>query len=184
MTTFTKQAIQVAFMELLAEQPFDKITVTDIVSRCGINRNTFYYHFQDIYALVDAIFLDETNKIIDADDDFDSWQEGFLTATQFALENKAAIYHLYDSINRDRLETYLFDVTRQHMHKFVAKQAEGLPTDPVVEDDITKLAAVALEGIVLEWLHEGMKNDPRDYIARMGPVVEGMIRTALERGCR
>ncbi|HBJ10863.1 MAG TPA: TetR family transcriptional regulator, partial [Ruminococcaceae bacterium] len=52
MAQFTKKAIIDAFTELIGERPFDKITVKDIVTRCGVNRNTFYYYFEDIYALV------------------------------------------------------------------------------------------------------------------------------------
>ena len=63
MSKFTKAAIMNSFMKLLSENPFDKITVKDIVDDCGINRNTFYYNFQDIYALVDEIMQNEINRI-------------------------------------------------------------------------------------------------------------------------
>lgn len=46
MANFTKQAIKAAFLELLDEKPLNKISVRDIVERCGINRNSFYYHFR------------------------------------------------------------------------------------------------------------------------------------------
>ena len=50
MAQFTRTAIVNSFIRLLNEKPLDKITVKDIVDDCGVNRNTFYYHFQDIYA--------------------------------------------------------------------------------------------------------------------------------------
>ncbi len=46
MANFTKQAIETAFLQLLNEKPLNKISVRDIVEKCGINRNSFYYHFQ------------------------------------------------------------------------------------------------------------------------------------------
>ena len=52
MPAFTKKAIADSFLKLLREKPLDKITIKDIVEDCGINRNTFYYHFEDIPALV------------------------------------------------------------------------------------------------------------------------------------
>ena len=55
MPSFTRQAIMKAFMQLLEERPLNKITVKDIVEVCGINRNTFYYHFEDIPSLIEAI---------------------------------------------------------------------------------------------------------------------------------
>ena len=49
---FTKKEIQSAFWQLLEERPFGKITVKAVVARCGVNRNTFYYHFQDLRDLL------------------------------------------------------------------------------------------------------------------------------------
>ena len=62
MSQFTKKAIIDAFVELISERPLSKITVKDIVTRCGVNRNTFYYYFEDIYALIDELFQLETEK--------------------------------------------------------------------------------------------------------------------------
>ena len=56
MVQYTKKAIAESFMELLNERPFDKISVVDIAEKCGINRNTFYYYYADVYALVDDVF--------------------------------------------------------------------------------------------------------------------------------
>ncbi|MBP3322349.1 MAG: TetR family transcriptional regulator [Clostridia bacterium] len=55
MAAFTKKAIVESFLHLLGKKPIDKITVRDVVDHCGINRNTFYYYFQDIYAVLEEI---------------------------------------------------------------------------------------------------------------------------------
>lgn len=55
MSGFTKEIIARTFTELLDEKPMSKITVKDIVERCGVNRNTFYYHFRDIPDVVEFI---------------------------------------------------------------------------------------------------------------------------------
>ncbi len=52
MPNFTKQAIKDSFLKLLNQQPLSKISVRSIVEDCGINRNSFYYHYQDIPALL------------------------------------------------------------------------------------------------------------------------------------
>ena len=64
MANFTKRAIKSSFMKLLNEQPLSKISVRDIVEDCGINRNSFYYHFQDIPSLIEEIIKEEADKII------------------------------------------------------------------------------------------------------------------------
>lgn len=62
MANFTKQAIKAAFLELLDEKPLNKISVRDIVERCGINRNSFYYHFQDIPSLLGEIIVEQIGR--------------------------------------------------------------------------------------------------------------------------
>ena len=55
MPSFTKRAIVESFLHVAAKKPLDKITVRDIVDDCGVNRNTFYYYFQDVYAVLEEI---------------------------------------------------------------------------------------------------------------------------------
>ena len=65
MANFTKQAIETAFLQLLNEKPLNKISVRDIVEKCGINRNSFYYHFQDIPSLIAEIITSYTDQLIE-----------------------------------------------------------------------------------------------------------------------
>ena len=60
----TKRVIREAFVELLNERALSKITVKDITDRCGINRNTFYYHYQDVPALVEEICSIQVDRIV------------------------------------------------------------------------------------------------------------------------
>lgn len=180
-SNLTKQAIMESFMRLLNQRPLDKITVKDIVEDCGVNRNTFYYHYQDIYALLREIFEKEVAKVIRDNPLHDSWQEGFIQSTRFALENKRAVYHIYNSVQRQLLEQYLFQVTDQVMQTFVEMQAEGL--DAAAEDIryIVVFYKHAVVGVILEWLERGMKDEPEHIIRRMGQLFQGSIRTALEK---
>lgn len=184
MSQLTKKAIAESFIKLVNEMPFDKITVKDIVEDCGVNRNTFYYHYQDIYALVREIFEAETAKVLESTFEYDSWQEAFLQGTVFALENRRGIYHIYNSMKRKEIEDYLYTVTGKIMADFVKKQAAGMH---VKEEDIHLIAhfyECALVGMVLRWLDGGMKDDPEYLIRRMGTLVEGNIRTMLERAVK
>ena len=63
MANFTRRAIKEAFTSLLEERPLNDITVKDIVERCGINRNSFYYHYQDLPALIEEIIKEEIGQV-------------------------------------------------------------------------------------------------------------------------
>ena len=101
MPGFTKQAIRNSFIKLINERPVAQITVKDIVEDCGINRNSFYYHYQDLPSMIEEIVLEEANEIIRQHPTVDSLEEGLDAAISFALENRRAALHLYHSSSRD-----------------------------------------------------------------------------------
>lgn len=172
-----------SFVSLLNLRPLDKITVKDIADTCGVNRNTFYYYFQDIYALLDEVFLEETQKVVGKLEDYSSWQEAFLRSTEFAMENRKAIYHVYNSMNREQLERYLYDVTGYAIMGFVKKQSEGLSVSHEDIGLIVDFYKFAIVGMVLDWISNGMSGAPDRIISRMAKIVEGNIRFSLEKIC-
>ena len=73
----TKNAIRRAFIQLLNERPLDKISIKDIAEKGAVNRNTFYYYYADIYALVEDILQLEIEDFQSKLRRYDSWQEAF-----------------------------------------------------------------------------------------------------------
>ena len=78
MTQFTSKAIEESFIRLLNERPLDKITIKDIVDDCGISRNTFYYHFQDMVDLVEWMLIFQARQTIGGPEEPPSWQQALL----------------------------------------------------------------------------------------------------------
>jgi len=181
---FTKKAIRESFSRLLEEKPLDKITVKDIVEDCEINRGTFYYYYTDIYALVEDIFEDEVRRIASEHIRYDSWQQGFLDATQLARQDKRQLYHAFNAISREKLEAYLYRVSEQLMREFVDQQAEGLDVPQEDRDFIAKFYVCAIVGLTAQWIDSGMKEDPERYIGKMGELFDGNIRLALEKAAK
>ena len=85
MSKFTKTAIMQSFVKLLDSTPFDRITVKDIVDDCGVNRNTFYYNFEDIYALVDELLSEEVARVLEKQRTCNSWQGGLYYGADFVM---------------------------------------------------------------------------------------------------
>ena len=154
-----------SFVKLLNLYPLDKITVKDIVSDCGISRNTFYYHYQDIYDLLRATLSSVTETVLS--ENLTTWREGLMACTRFALENRRAVSHIYHSANRDQLERCLNQVTGESMEKLIRY--------------LTLFYKHAIVGILLEWLENDMKADVEQAISRMAVLLEGNLRLSLER---
>lgn len=177
----TEKAIMHTFLELLNNYPLDKITVKDIVTACGISRNTFYYHYQDIYDLLGATF--DTVAELVFREDVTTWQQSLRSCTKFALDNRRAVYHVYRSGHREQLERYLYRVTQERMDRLIRHLTRDLT---ISEEDISYLTLFykcAVVGILLEWLNADMKGDVDRMISRMGILLEGNLRLSLERVC-
>ena len=111
MSNLTKKALRETMIKALNERPLDKIKVKELVEECGVNRNTFYYHYKDIYELLADIFETETEAIAeDFQDEDNDWERIFIESSRFALENKKMIFNVYNSISRENLERYLYNV--------------------------------------------------------------------------
>ncbi|MDD6730249.1 MAG: TetR/AcrR family transcriptional regulator [Eggerthellaceae bacterium] len=184
MSKFTEQAIIAAFLDELAEKPFDKITVTGIVKRCGINRNTFYYHYQDMFALVDDMLKRAAAELSMTNPRMHDWQQAFAALTSFARAHKSAFYHLYNSSNNTRIEAYFHYAAEPIVESYVRHEAAGLEVSDQVIIDLSNLLALTLQSLTIQWLIDGMSNEFDDYIARIARILDGTVRLALEKSTR
>lgn len=181
MSQTTKKALAASLKKLLAEKPLDKITVIDIAEDCEVNRQTFYYHFQDIYDLVEWIYTSEASKALHGNKTYNTWQQGFLQIFEYVLENKAFVKNTYYSISREHLETYLYNETYSLLINVIEEKAVDIP---LREDDkafIAHFYKYAFVGLMLEWVRTGMKEEPSCVIERLTVLMEGNITGALEK---
>ena len=178
---YTKKIIREEFIKILNERPLNKITVKDIASACDINRNTFYYYYTDIYTILSEIFQTELQIVIDEYNDTLSWEESFIVATKFSLQNKTAIYHVYNSMQKEELEDYLFNVSGNIMSRYVEKVSDGISASSGDKKLIASFYQCALTEMVLRWIASGMKEDPDTIIRRIGRLFDGHIALSLKR---
>ena len=127
MSQTTRIAIRKGFLELLEQRPLDKISVVDIAEHCGVNRNTFYYYYCDIYALVREVLETELDSVLNAQPPCENWYQLTMRVTSFARENRRRVYHLYQSSQRDLLENEYYQVVFGAVEKLVRHTAGDLP---------------------------------------------------------
>ncbi len=179
MSKFTKAAIKDSFMKLLREKPFESITVKEISEAAGINRNTFYYNFKDVYALVDDILQEEIEELIEENKDSSSWSDILLCAADFALMHKKAIYHLHNSLKREELDKYVRRVINHTVTAYVKREAEG---EALSEDDVNFVAdfySCALTGMMMKWLDSDMTSDFREVVQKVGVMFDSNVKQAV-----
>ncbi|MDF2872699.1 MAG: transcriptional regulator [Anaerocolumna sp.] len=179
MSQTTKRALEASLKNLLLQKPLDKITISDIAEDCGINRMTFYYHFKDIFDLVEWSCVEDAKKALAGKKTYETWQQGFLQIFQAVLENKPFIMNVYHSVSREHVENYLYKLTYDLLIGVVEEKAIGME---VHEDDkkfIADFFKYAFVGLMLEWIKNGMKDDPGQMIDRLSILIHGDIVRAL-----
>ncbi|GLC81700.1 TetR/AcrR family transcriptional regulator [Lacrimispora brassicae] len=179
----TKKMIREVFVRMLSERPLHKITVTDVVTACEINRNTFYYYYADLYDIISEIFQTEFQKVINDYNDTNSWEESLLQALNFAVKNKKAVYHIYNSIQKEKLEKYLFDVSGNAIRRYVEKIMNSLDIHASHSDIniIILFYQYALTEMLINWISSGMSVEQENIIRRSGQLFSGNIERSLRK---
>lgn len=179
----TKKLISSTFVELLSSKPFDKITIKDIVDACGINRNTFYYYYSDIYDLLEEIFKKELNEIVESHNETGSYINGLFKVANVAYEHKKLINNICSSRSYEYLENYMYKSCKHIMIEVVNNFATGLD---VPDEDIEFIASFyeyAFMGIISEWFRTGMRESPTKFASQLWLVTDG-IRRALRKSAK
>lgn len=181
MSQTTKRALAQSLKKLLQTKPLSKITINDIAEDCGVSRMTFYYHFADIYDLVEWTCQEDASVALAGNKTYNTWQQGFLNIFNLVLENKTFVLNVYHSISREHLERYLYQLTYDLLIGVVEEKAVGLSVSDHDKAFIADFYKYAFVGLMLNWIREGMKEDPKAIIDRLSVLIHGDITRALHK---
>ena len=181
MPNFTKAAIKSSFLKLLNERPLKQITVKDIVEDCGINRNSFYYHFADIPSLIEEIVMGEANRVIDEYPSIDSVESMLNASMEFARANKRAVMHIYNSANRDVYEQYLWQVCERIVSVYLEKLTEGRSISDSDRKAVVDFYKCVCFGLVNGWVGRGMPKEAEAEMQRICELQAGMVEEMIVR---
>ena len=181
MSQTTKRALEASLKRLLLQKPLNKITINDITEDCGVNRMTFYYHFKDIYDLVDWILAEDAAKALENKQNFETWTDAFLDILRQLQENKALVMNVYRSVSREQVEQYLYKQLDPMLRDFIERKAAEISVQDADKQFIVDFYKYALVGMVLEWIRKDMKEDPVRMTDRLNVLLHGDFERALCR---
>lgn len=176
----TKKALAESLKNLLLQKPLNKITISDIADDCGINRMTFYYHFKDIYDLVEWTCAEEAAQAMEGKKTYDTWQEGFLNIFSAVQANKPLIMNVYRCVSRERIEQYLNPLICSLILGVVEEKSAEIPVSEADKRFIANFYEYAFIGVMLEWIDNNMREEPSVLVERTSRVVHGSILRALD----
>lgn len=181
MPNATKAALEESLKRLLLKKPLDKITITDITTDCGISRMAFYYHFKDIYDLVDWIFLEMASEFLEGKETYDTWQQGFTQILYGVLRNRRLIMNAYNSLSHEQVERFLYALTYDLLLGVVEEEAVDVSIREEDKKFIIDFYKYAFVGFMIDWIKKGMKEQPEAFIEKLSVLIKGDIKRALDR---
>lgn len=183
MSHTTKRVLAGALKERLKRQRLDEITVQSLVDDAEVSRKTFYYHFQDIYALLEWILLDEMKRLLDRGRDSGSWQEGVRDVFDYFQRNRAIILNVYRSLEEKEplLEAHVSRLVRPMMERIFASQPGHERVSPSDRQFILDLYSFGLVELFLRWIGNGMKPDGSVLMDQIDRVVGGCMGDMIQR---
>ena len=181
MSQVTKRALEQSLKNLLLKKPLTKITVRDIAEDCGINRMTFYYHFKDIYDLVEWSCLEDATRALAGKKTYSTWTEGLLQIFEVVYENKPFIMNAYRCISREQIENFLFQLTSDLIMGVVKEQEQAANTTIPDKDKrfIADFYKYSFVGIMLDWIKQGMKEDYGEIARMIAITLHGGIANSI-----
>ena len=176
----TKEMLAESLMKLLARRTLDKITIQDIVDDCGYNRQTFYYHFHDIYDLIDWIFAAQTQELIEKCRACGSLDVGVEAVIAYMRGNRRRILNILRSVNGEKLLDNLY----RSAQSIVLSALENHPGVQELSAEYRELVAeafkYALAGLLIDWMRAGIPEDRVHKIRTMKAVYIGALEYALD----
>ena len=166
-------------MEMLKTKNLEEITITDLTNKCGVSRQAFYYYFNDIYEVVEYIFVEETDKEIREFTNVENWSLGYIKLMKWAKENKHIIMNIYNSVAKEYIENFMNSVLYQYIIKVVKNEAIGLNVLDEQCEFIANFYTMALNSISLDWISKHMKEEPEEIAKKVNFLLDGNFKKAL-----
>ena len=181
MSQVTKRALEQSLKNLLLKKPLTKITINDIAEDCGINRMTFYYHFKDIYDLVEWACLEDARAALEEKKTYATWQEGFLQIFEAVRANKPFIMNVYRCVHQEQVERYLKPLVDHLLLDVINEEAAGMTVRDEDKAFIARVYGYIFIGLMLDWIRDDMQQDPKALVEHLATLIKGNIAQGLQR---
>ena len=175
----TKLALEASLKNMMAKKSFSRITIQDITDDCGISRMAFYYHFKDIYDLLEWSCTREARKAMNGNVTSDTWQKGLESTFVIMVENRELLLNVFQSIPHERIERYFYRKAYALIYDLIEEKyrACGLKEEDKVF--IADFFKYCIAGIFIQWIRTGMKEDYHVIEKQLETVLLGSVDHAV-----
>ena len=176
----TKKLLTNSLKQLLREKTLEKITIGELAEQSGINRKTFYYHFGDIYGLVDWALTQDFLAALGDNYTYSTWEEGYLNVLKMAREDESCLFGAFPNLGLEYVEYTMSQLVGEILSGITDELSVGLEIDENDKMMIVDFYHHAIVGITIQWLDEGKSENPEYVVDRVSRFMDGNIARAID----
>ena len=178
----TRMMFANSLKKAMRHKRFSKITVSEIVRNCGVNRKTFYYHFEDIYALLKWMLEEEAIQVVRHFDLLTDYEAAIRFAMAYVDENEYLISCAYDSMGREQMKRFFYaDMVGVVTSVIDAAELKlGKKVEPEFKAYAAKFYTEAIAGMLIDWVKDKDRLDREQTVAYLTQII-GLALNSMER---
>ncbi len=173
----TKELLGDTLKKLSAGKQLDKISISEIVEAAGLNRQTFYYHFQDKQELICWMFDTAVAELTDAKEDGTLLDD----VVDYLYRERAFYSAALTSEAQNNLREHIFQVYRKSYTEEIRQAAGEGAIDPAVMDQLSRFFSNGLTGSLVQWAQGGMKYENVRFIEEYPPFTKELLLFAVDK---
>lgn len=181
MANTTKRMLSLSLKKLLEKNTLDNITIQDITDDAEVSRKTFYYHFQDIYALLEWTLSEDCRPLLESKVKRGDWQESIVALFEYMQENRLIILNAFHSLERDTLEHEVFSILSPLLFDLLNAQ----PNFELLNDEdqrfIVSVYGLGVTGLLLRWISTDMLAPSEPLIRQLYRLASGSLDGIIQR---
>lgn len=177
----TKKALAESLKKAMTKKPFQKITVSELIKDCNVNRKTFYYHFEDIYALLKWMFEKEAIEVVKHFNLLVDQEEAIIFIMDYVEQNSYIINCAYDSIGRDGLKRFLYADFLEIIVSIIdgVEQKTGKMLETGYKEFLSLFYTEAASGILIDWIKNREKRNRKTVIKHISTTLKDSLITIV-----
>lgn len=181
MASTTKESLGAALKQMLTVKPIDKITVKDLVEICGVNRQTFYYHFDDVYDLLEWVFEEDANRVLPSEVVYEHWRDDVMMFFKYLADNSVFALNIYNSNSRIYMLRYFKRRLQGCIRSFAIIVSDGKNIDRTDFEFVVEFYANGVVGLISQWLDLGMQLPKEITQGRFLKLLDNSVENMLAR---
>ena len=180
----TKRQLADALRHKLAVKPLQKITIRELVEECGLNRQTFYYHFKDIYDLLRWLFAYDGEQLVKSRLTAESWEEALLLVLRYLEDNRQMCLGILSSVEHEYLRRFLYNDVEPTISELVEDLSDGMAVPRKFRNFLTHYYTLSIATLIVTWLIDPDSSgcdSAEELIHMLSITLDGNVKQALER---